>query len=205
MMLMSDKLFGKYEMDKIEIRDKSIAQVASLSPIMIPHSSARHTKKTLGKAKVNLVERLVNKLMRGGTGEKTSGKVIRTKGRLQGKKFRVLKSVEDALEIVEKQTKENPIQMLVRAVENSAPCEDVTRVSYGGVSYQIAVDISATRRLDMALRNIALAALMGTFKKRKSIAESLASEIIYTAKGDVQNSYAIKKKDESERMARSAR
>jgi small subunit ribosomal protein S7 len=205
MMIMSDKLFDRYPMDKIEIGDKSLAQVISLKPIVVPHSSARHVKKTLGKAKVNIVERLINKLMRGGTGEKTSGKVIRTHGRLQGKKFRVLKAVEDALEIVEKQTKENPVQTLVKAVENSAPCEDVTRVSYGGVSYQIAVDISATRRLDMALRNIALAALMGTFKKKKSLAESLAGEIIYTAKGDVQNSYAIRKKDETERMARSAR
>lgn len=202
---MTEKLFDKYPMDNIEITDKSIAQVISLRPIVIPHSSARHVKRTLGKAKMNLVERLANKLMRGGTGAKTSGKVIRTHGRLQGKKFQVLKAVEEAFEIVEKETKENPIQMLVRAVENSAPCEDVTRVSYGGVSYQIAVDISATRRLDMALRNIALAALMGTFKKKKTLAESLASEIIYTGKGDVQNSYAIKKKDESERMARSAR
>ncbi len=205
MMIMTDKLFDKYDMDKIEIADRSLAQVISLKPIVVPHSSARHAKRTLGKARVNVVERLANKLMRGGTGEKTSGKVIRTKGRLQGKKFQVLRAVEKAFEIVEKETKENPVQMLVRAVENSAPCEDVTRVSYGGVSYQIAVDISATRRLDMALRNIALAALMGTFKKRKSLAESLANEIIFTAKGDVQSSYAIRKKDETERMARSAR
>jgi len=205
MIKMTEKLFNKYSMDNIEITDKSLAQVISLRPVVIPHSSGRHAKKILGKTKVNIVERLANKLMRGGTGEKTSGKVIRTGGRLQGKKFRVMKIVEKAFEIVEKETKENPIQVLVRAVENSAPCEDVTRVSYGGVSYQIAVDISATRRLDMALRNIALAALMGTFNKKKTLAESLASEIIYTAKGDVQNSYAIKKKDECERMARSAR
>ncbi len=202
---MTDKLFGKYPLDNIEIMDKSLAQVISLKPLIVPHTSARHVKRTLGKARVNIVERLANKLMRGGTGEKTSGKVIRTHGRLQGKKLRVIKTVENALEIVEKQTKENPVQMLVRAVENSAPCEDVTRVSYGGVSYQIAVDISATRRLDMALRNIALSALMGAFNKKKSLPESLADEIIYTAKGDVQNSYAIRKRDETERMARSAR
>ena len=205
MITMTDKLFGKYPLDNIEINDKSLAQVISLKPLIVPHTSARHVKRTLGKARVNIVERLANKLMRGGTGEKTSGKVIRTNGRLQGKKLRVIKTVENALEIVEKQTKENPVQMLVRAVENSAPCEDVTRVSYGGVSYQIAVDISATRRLDMALRNIALSALMGAFNKKKTLPESLADEIIYTAKGDVQNSYAIRKRDETERMARSAR
>jgi small subunit ribosomal protein S7 len=78
-------------------------------------------------------------------------------------------------------------------------------VSHGGVSYQIAVDISATRRLDMALRNISLSALMGSFNKPKTLSKALADEIMSTAKGDMQASYAIKKRDETERMARSAR
>lgn len=204
-MMIMDKIFGKYSTEGIEINDKSLENVISLSPILIPHSSGRYSRKSLGKMQVNIVERLTNKLMRGGTGEKTSGKVIRTKGRMQGKKFKALKAVRDALEIVEKEKKENPIQVLVKALENSAPREDVTRVSYGGVSYQISVDVSATRRLDMALRNIALSALMGAFKNTKSLARSLADEMIYTAEGDVQKSYAIKKRNETERMARSAR
>ncbi|MDD5096857.1 MAG: 30S ribosomal protein S7, partial [Candidatus ainarchaeum sp.] len=158
-----------------------------------------------GKFKINIVERLVNKLMRGGTGEKTSGKVIRTKGRLQGKKMQMINVVEEAFELIQKKANANPIQVLVKALENSAPREDVTRVSHGGVSYQIAVDVSATRRLDMALRNITLSALMRAFNKPTSLAESLADEIIYTANGDLQNSYSIKKRDELERMARSAK
>ncbi len=198
-------LFGKYPVDKIEINDLSLAQTINLDGIRVPHTFGRYAKKALGKTHVNVVERLANKLMRGGTGEKTSGKVIRTYGRMQGKKLKSLKIVQDSFEIVEKETKENPVQVLIKALENSAPREDVTRVSHGGVSYQIAVDISATRRLDMALRNIALSALMGSFNKPKSLARSLADEIISTAKGDVQTSYAIKKRDETERMARSAR
>lgn len=200
-----DKLFGKYSLDNLEIRDLSLAQTVSLKTTLVPHSFGRHKKRALGKIEVNIVERLANKLMRGGTGEKTSGKVIRSDGRMQGKKLKALKFVEKALETVEKETKENPVQVLLRALENSAPREDVTRVSHGGVSYQIAVDISATRRLDMALRNIALAALMGTYGKPKSLDSALADEIMSTAKGDVQTSYAIKKRDETERMARSAR
>jgi len=159
----------------------------------------------LGKINLNVVERLANKLMRGGTGEKTSGKVIRTHGRMQGKKLKALKIVEKAFDIVAEQTKENPVQVLVKALEFSAPREDTTRVQYGGVSYQIAVDLSATRRLDMALRNITLAAIMGSFNKGKSMSQSLAHELIFTGKGDQQNSYAMKKRDETERMARSAR
>lgn len=200
-----DKLFGKYSVENIQIKDLSLAQNISLKPILVPHTFGRHAKKALGKTQINVVERLANKLMRGGTGEKTSGKVIRTHGRMQGKKLHALKVVEQALGIVETETKENPIQVLIRALENAAPREDVTRVSHGGVSYQIAVDISATRRLDMALRNISLAALMGSFNKPKSLSQALAAEIMSTAKGDVQASYAIKKRDETERMSRSAR
>jgi small subunit ribosomal protein S7 len=204
-MILMDKLFGKFSLENLEIKDLSLAQTIALTSIKVPHTFGRNARKSLGKMEVNIVERLANKLMRGGTGEKTSGKVIRTYGRMQGKKLKSLKIVEKALDIVEKETKENPVQVLIKALENSAPREDVTRVSHGGVSYQIAVDISATRRLDMALRNIALAALMSTFNKPKSLAETLAGEIISTAKGDVQTSYAIKKRDETERMARSAR
>jgi len=204
-MIMDNKIFGKYALDNIQIRDKSMAQVVCLKSVAVPHTFGRHTKKVLGKMDVNIVERLANKLMRGGTGAKTSGKVIRTKGRMQGKKLRALGIVDRAFGIVAAETKENPVQVLIRAVENAAPREDVTRVSHGGVSYQVAVDISATRRLDMALRNISLAALMGSFNKPKPLEQSLASEIMSTAKGDIQTSYAMKKRDETERMARSAR
>ncbi|MFH1222114.1 MAG: 30S ribosomal protein S7 [Candidatus Micrarchaeota archaeon] len=200
-----DKLFGKYPIEGVVINDKSLAQVMSLKALSVPHTFARHKKKKLGKMEVNIVERLINKLLRAGTGSKTSGKVIRTHGGLQGKKLRVMGIVEDAFAIVEEKTKENPVQVLVKALENSAPNEDVTRVSHGGVSYQIAVDVSATRRLDLALRNITLASLIGTFNKKKKLSASLADEIVFTAKGDLQNSYAMRKKDEIERVARSAR
>jgi small subunit ribosomal protein S7 len=199
------KIFNKYDVEGVEIKDPSLAQIISLKPLIVPHTFGRHAKKQFAKMKVNIVERLINKLMRGGTGEKTSGKVIRTHGNLQGKKLKLIKIVEQAFDIVAERTKKNPVQVLVDAVENAAPREDTTRVSFGGVSYQVAVDISATRRLDLALRNITLAAIMGSFNKDKSLAESLADELIYTANGDVQNSYAIRKRDEMERMARSAR
>lgn len=198
------KIFGKYGTEDVEIKDQSLRTVVYFGNASV-HTFGRHQKKQHGKFKINIVERLVNKLMRGGTGEKTSGKVIRTKGRLQGKKLRMMKAVEDAFRIVHEKTNSNPVQVLVKALENAAPREDVTRVSHGGVSYQIAVDVSATRRLDMALRNITLSALMRCFNKPASISESLADEIIYTAKGDLQNSYSIKKRDELERMARSAK
>lgn len=203
---MSDeKLFGKYDLKEVQVTDPSFVAYVNLSPVSMPHSHGRHAKRQFGKGRVNIAERLANKLMRGGTGEKTSGKVIRTDGRLQGKKTRVLGIVEDALEIVAARTKKNPVQSLVDAAQNAAPREDFTRVSMGGVSYQVAVDVSASRRLDMALRNIALAAIMGAFDKKKTLPEALADEIELAAKNDSNLSYAIKKRDETERMARSSR
>ena len=202
---MEDKLFGKYDLHEVKVSDPSFVSYVSLSPAVMPHSHGRHAKKQFGKGKVNIVERLANKLMRGGTGEKTSGKVIRTDGRLQGQKTKALSIVEKAFAIVEQRTKKNPVQLLIDALQNAAPREDFTRVSMGGVSYQVAVDVSASRRLDMALRNVTLAAIMGALDKKKTLAEALADEIEFAAKGDVNSSYAIKKRDETERMSRSSR
>ena len=198
------KLFGKYSFIGVVIHDPGLAQYASLRPVQLPHSFARHANKQFAKAKTNLVERLANKLMRGGTGEKTGGKVIRTHGRLQGKKMKVLKIIEKAFAIVEARTKKNPIQALVDAVEYSAPREDVTRVRFGGVSYQTAVDVSTQRRLDLALRNLSLAAIISSFNSKLSLADALANEITLASQND-QNSFSIRRKNENERMARSAR
>ncbi|MCX8202547.1 MAG: 30S ribosomal protein S7 [Candidatus Micrarchaeota archaeon] len=201
-MEIKDKLFNKYDYD-VEISDETMKDYINLRPSVLPHTFGRVGKRKK-RIEKNIVERLVNKLMRGGTGEKVGGKLIRTHGKLQGKKTRVIKIVEEAFDIIHEKTKQNPIQYLIKAIENSAPREDVTRVEYGGVRYQVAVDVSPKRRVDMALRNISLAAIISSFDKKATLAEALANEIILAATGDV-NSYAIKKKDETERMARSAR
>ncbi|MGB9577239.1 MAG: 30S ribosomal protein S7 [Candidatus Micrarchaeia archaeon] len=201
---MEAKLFGKYSYDGITVDDPSIAPYISLKPVKIPHSFARHANKKFAKSKVNIVERLANKLMRGGTGEKLGGKVIRTHGKLQGKKTRTIKAVEEAFDIVATQTKQNPLQLLVKAIQYSAPREDITRIKMGGMNYQVATDISAQRRLDLALRNIALAALISSFAKKETLAEALAKEIIL-ASANSPDSYSIKRKNETERMAKAAR
>ena len=200
---MEIKLFGQYDY-KVETKDQSLSKYISLKQVELPHSFARHANKFMAKKYVNIVERLANKLMRGGTGEKLSGKVIRTHGKLQGKKARVLSIMREAFAAIAKKTKQNPLQLLVRAVENTAPREDVTRVRFGGTSYQVAVDISPQRRLDLALRNIALAAIISSFNKKPTLAEALATEIELAGQNS-QDSYAIKRKNETERMAKAAR
>ena len=198
------KLFNKWDYEGLVFNDTSLESYISVSPVVVPHQFGRAGKKQFGKRKMNIVERLVNSLMRGGTGEKVAGRVIRTKGALQGKKFRAMKLVDEAFDIINAETHENPIQVLIKAIENAAPREDITRIEFGGVSYQVSVDISAQRRVDLAIRNLAHAAVMGAFGKNTSLGKSLAKEITLASKLD-QNSYAVKKKDEKERIARSAR
>ncbi|HEV8289894.1 MAG TPA: 30S ribosomal protein S7 [Candidatus Norongarragalinales archaeon] len=201
--LFAEKLFGKYEWN-VEVQDPSLAPFINIRPIRYPHTFARHANKQFAKSKVNLVERLANKLMRGGTGEKLGGKVIHTKGRLQGRKTKALRIIQDAFEIVQKKTGLNPIQLLVKAVENSAPREDVTRVRFGGISYQVAVDVSAQRRLDLALRNMSLAAITQSFNNKTTLAEALANELELAGKNS-PDSFSVKRRNENERMAKSAR
>jgi len=196
------KLFNKYDYNVV-VDDESIRSYIRIKPSVMPHTHGRigHRKHGIKK---NVVELLVNKLMRGGTGKKIGGKLIRTHGKLQGKKTRVMKIVEEAFDLIYNQTKDNPIRLLVKAIENSAPREDTTRVEYGGVRYQVSVDLSPKRRVDMAMRNVTIAAILGAFDKKATLAQTLAHEIVLAANGDI-NSYAIKRRDEVERIARSAR
>jgi small subunit ribosomal protein S7 len=196
-------LFEKYSYD-VNVSDQSIKSYVNMRPAAYPASYRRTSNKMFSKANINIIERLENALMRGGTGKKIGGHVIRTKGRLQGKKIKVMHIIERAFDAVHTQTGDNPVQVFIRALENSAPIEDTTRIRQGGTVSNIPVDISASRRLDTALRNIATAAIIGAFSSKRSISQALANELILAAKNDV-NSYAVKRKNEIERMARSAK
>lgn len=152
------------------------------------------------------MERLINKVMRSGASSyKVAGHFMRREHRsLMSKKMKAYEVVKEAFEIIEKRTKQNPIQVLIRAIENAAPREDTTTVMFGGIRYHLAVDISPMRRLDVALRNIALGASAKCYRNKMSYAEALAEEIIAAANKDTK-SYAYSKKEEIERIAQSSR
>jgi small subunit ribosomal protein S7 len=183
-------LFGKWSMEGIEVQDPGLKAYINLDPCFIPHSGGRHEHQRFRKSKVNVVERLVNNLMRHGL--------------CGGKKAKAVGVVRNALEIINLKTSKNPVDILIKAIENTAPSEDVTRVSYGGVVYPIAVDVSPQRRVDITLRLLANGARQATFSNPKTIDECLADEIIAAANRD-SKSYSIKKKDEMERIALSSR
>ncbi len=197
-------LFETYDTKGIAVSDQSLEAYVKLRKTAYPNMFGRRRHLSYYNAHLDIVERFMNKLMRGGTGKKVSGKVIRRKGSLQGKKLKVLHVIEEAFVIIRERTGKNPVQLLIDAVQNAAPIEDTTRVRYGGISYNVAVGISSQRRLDVALRNLAMAALISSFKNRKTLAEAVASEITLAAANSA-DSYAIKKRVESERIAKRAR
>lgn len=191
-------LWNKWDITSIRIEDQGLMNVISLKPVLVPYSSGRHEHKKFGKTKVNIVERLVDQLMHFGK------KYAKNTGRMGGKKQKAMNIVKTAFIIVELKTGQNPVQQLVKAIENASPNEDTTRLSYGGVVYHQSVDISPVRRVDLALRFISEGVREAAFATSRSVEEILAEEIIQAAAGD-SNSHSIKKKNEQERVAMASR
>lgn len=184
------KLFGKWSFKGIEVKEPGLKRYISLKPVYIPHSMGRHEHKKFRKAEVNIVERFINNLMR--------------PGKNAGKKAKAINILKNTFEIIHLRTGRNPIEVLVRAIENSAPCEDTTRISYGGVVYHLAVDISPQRRVDLALRFLSEGGRKGSFGNPRSLEECLAEELILAANNDMK-SQAIMKRHEIERIAQAVR
>ena len=125
-------------------------------------------------------------------------------GRNNGKKMLAVRIVKHAMEIIHLLTDQNPIQVVVDAVINGGPREDATRVGSAGVVRRQAVDVSPLRRTNQAIWLLTTGAREASFRNMKTIAECLADELVNAAKGS-SNSYAIKKKDEIERVAKANR
>jgi small subunit ribosomal protein S7 len=184
------KLFGKWSFKGVEVKDTGLQRYVSLKPVVIPHSMGRHEHKRFRKASINIVERLANNLMR--------------PGKNSGKKAKAMNIVNHAFEIVNLRTGKNPVEVLVKAVENAAPCEDTTRISMGGIVYHLSVDVAPQRRVDLALRHIADGARQAAINNPRSIEECLAEELILAGNKDMK-SFAVAKRHEIERVAQASR
>ncbi|HZW85692.1 MAG TPA: 30S ribosomal protein S7 [Nitrososphaerales archaeon] len=191
-------LWEKWDMTSVKVEDPGLGTVINLKPMLIPHSGGRHEHKKFGKTRINIVERLVNQMLHFGK------KYAKNTGRMGGKKQKGMNIVRTAFTIIELKTGQNPVQTLVKAIENSSPNEDTTRLSYGGVVYHQSVDISPVRRVDLALRFISEGVREAAFNSPLAVEEVLADEIIQAAAGDA-NSHSVKKKNEQERVAMASR
>ena len=181
-------LFSEWSVDDIEYNDPSTERYVTVTPIA--HTMGRHAAKQFQKSEISIVERLINRLMQ--TDENT------------GDKQKTMRITREAFEVVHERTGENPVQVLVRAVENSAPREETVRLKYGGISVPKAVDIAPQRRVDLALMFIAQGVYNDSFKSPVDAEDALARQLMGAANNDV-GTYAVNQKEEKERVAAAAR
>ena len=183
-------VFGKYDATEVVCRDPGLAPYINLSTVGVPHTGGRHANAWFGKARLSVVERFTNKLMR--------------TGKYTGKKMGALKAFENALDSMASRSGENPLQAFVDAICHAAPMEEITRIKFGAVSQPKAVDSSPSRRLDVALANLAKGAQQGTSKSKRTLTQCIINELTKASVGDV-TSFAVSKKEEVQRIAASAR
>jgi small subunit ribosomal protein S7 len=196
------KLFDRWDMENISVDDPGLKNYINLKPMIIPRSFGKYSGKQFHKSNMNIVERLMNHLFVAGH----RGKKHRiTSGRNVGKTFRVMDIVKETFEILEKRTKKNPVEVLVRAVENAALREEVTSFQVGGIIVRKAVITSPQRRVDLALRLISQGSYQRAFKSSKKMSQCLADELFAAYNYDPQSSHAIKEKERIEREAGGAR
>lgn len=183
-------VFGKYDPSEVEVGDPALQNYISLEPKLVPHTRGVYANYPFGKERMSIVERLINKIMR--------------KEHNTGKKIQAYNIVKESFEIIEKKTEKNPLQVLVDALTNAGPREGIVRLKYGGIAVPKSIDISSMRRLNQALQNISEGARRTSFKSKKSVSVCLADEIMNAANND-SRSFAVSRKEEIERVAKSAR
>ena len=199
--MMNLKLFDRWDLTQVEVKDPSLKNYINLSPVLVPRSGGRNAKHPFYKNKSNIVERLMNHLMISGHKGK---KHFISSGAYGGKSHTAFNITEDMLKIIEERTKKNPVETLVRAIENAAPREEITTIEYGGAKYPQAVDCAPQRRVDYALRMMVQGAAHKAFGEKIKIEEALADEIMKAA-ACTNASNAVAKKLELERQADAAR
>jgi small subunit ribosomal protein S7 len=183
-------LFNRWDLSEVQINDPSLVRYVGLNPVIVPHSTGRFTRQEFNKANMLIVERLINRLMQSETNT--------------GNKQLAIRIVRDAFEMVFQKTKKNPVQVLVEAVTNTGPREETVRLKYGGINVPKSVDTAPLRRVNTALYFISEAVKKAAHKSKRPVAACLADELIAASKGDVK-AYAVNKKEERERIAKSAR
>ncbi|HUV80239.1 MAG TPA: 30S ribosomal protein S7 [Candidatus Bathyarchaeia archaeon] len=184
-----DKIFDRWGISEVEIKDMGLEKHISLQPVSALHTGGRHAKQQFEESKVCIVELLINKLMRS---EKNTGK-----------KLKAYKSVKNAFDLIYESTGMNPLQVFVDAIQNAGPLEETIRLRFGGILVPKAVDVSSQRRIEQALRYLTQGAQKCAFKSKRSIEQCLADELIAAAKN--AKCHSISKKEERERIARAAR
>ena len=195
------KAFNRWDVSGIKVHDPGLRRYITLEPKFVPKTGARYAGNRFHKSRIFIVERLINKVMIPGHKSK---KHFKTSGHITGKAHNAYAIVERIFDIIEKRTKENPVAVFVKALENAAQREEIITIEYGGARYPKAVECAPQRRVDIALRLMVQGSYAKSFGSKKSIEECLAAEIIAASRLS-SDSFAISKKLEVERQADASR
>lgn len=194
------KIFDIYPVVDIEIKDPALKPYINLQPRLLIKGQGRNTEK-FAKSRVNIIERIANRVaVPGHIGKKH--KIVTSHA--SGKYSKNMNIMLNVLDIIEKKTKQNPVQVLVTAVESAGPRDEITVIEHAGARYPQAVDCSPQRRIDLAIRWMVQGSYQKSFGKKRKMAEVLANEMILASQGNME-SYALGKKNEAEKQADSAR
>lgn len=201
MMATEVKVFGRWGTKGIAVDDPGVKEYIALEPTIVPKTGARYAGARFHKSKIFIVERFLNRLM--GAGHK-SKKHFKTSYHTTGKSATACKLMETVFDRVEQKLKKNPVEVLVKAIENAAPREETITIEYGGARYPKAVECAPQRRVDLAMRYMIQGSYQKSFNSKKKMADCLTDEIIGAYQLSA-TSQAISKKLELERQADSSR
>jgi len=194
-------IFNRWDLSQVKVEDPGLVHYINLTPVIIPRSEGKYGVSSLHKSRMSIVERFMNKMMvpghRGKKHKITSGKCV-------GNTTGLYNDLKKALEIIEKRTSKNPVQVLVKAIENSALLEEVASYRMGGIIARQAVVVSPQRRLDLALRHLTQGIYKTKFKNKTPLPEVIASELLAAYSND-SRSFAIQEKNRLEKEAEGAR
>lgn len=194
-------MFNRWDSTQVTVADRGLQNKINLVPIVIPRTGGRVGSKGIHKSDINIVERLINKLMvpghRGKKHKISSGMCV-------GNAMTITTEMRKAFEMIEKKAGQNPLQILVRAVENSALLEEIASYRLGGIIARKSVVASPQRRLDLALRHLSQGIYKATFKNKRRLHEVIADELILAANNDAR-SFAVQERNRLEKEAEGAR
>ncbi len=194
-------LFNRWKSEDVKVEDAGLQNQINLRPVVVPRSSGKYGNVSFHKNDMHVVERFINRL--GVSGHKGK-KHKRSSGRMVGQNPTLYSAVKKAFEIVEKKTNKNPIQILVKAIENSALFEEVAAYRVGGTMARKSVITAPQRRLDIALRLLTQGIYNASFKSPQGLPEVIASELISAANNDAK-SHGVRERTRLEKEAEGAR
>ncbi len=127
--------------------------------------------------KEQLVTRFVNNLM------------------VDGKKSTAYRIFYNAIDLIEKRTNENGLEVFKTALNNIMPAVEVKSRRVGGATFQVPTEVSPSRKLSLGMKWLIR---YSRSRNGRTMEDKLASEIIAASKGE---GAAVKKREDTHRMA----